>query len=331
MSSLPWPVLAVALVVFLFVLGKSANALVVQAVLLSKRLNISEVIIGATIVSLGTTLPEAAVSVMAAIRGYPGLALGNAVGSIICDTGLILGLACLIAPIPIDRHIVNRQGWLQFGAGTLLVLCSIPWSSPLSAFSNGGVLTQWAGIFFVMLLVAYIAISIRQAKSNAFAITADKRDTDDAKSTWPILAKIFAACLLVIASAHGLIMTATEVAVRMHVPESIIAASLVAFGTSLPELITAITAARKGHGRLALGNVIGADILNVLFVSGIAAAVTPQGLFAEPHFFKLLFPGMLGILIIFRLGILFSKQCLGRTIGVILIAAYAAIMTAGLR
>ena len=82
-------------------------------------------------------MPEATVSVLAAFNGEPGLALGNAVGSVICDTGLILGLACILMPLPLDRELVNRQGWVQFGAGLLLVLACIPWADPLSVFAEG--------------------------------------------------------------------------------------------------------------------------------------------------------------------------------------------------
>ena len=98
--------------------------------------------------------------------------------------------------------------------------------------------------------------------------------------------------------------------------------SLVAFGTSLPELVTAITSVRKGHGALALGNIIGADILNVLFVAGMAASVTPGGLVADEHFFRILFPAMLAILIIFRLAIMFSRDTLGKGVGVLLLGVY---------
>ena len=131
-------VLLAVLIVSIAVLGKSADWLVDLAVGLSLRLGLPRVIVGATIVSLGTTAPEAAVSVLAAINGSPGLAMGNAVGSIICDTGLILGLACLLKPLPFTRSVVNRKGWVQFGCGVLLVALSIPWDDPLSMFREGG-------------------------------------------------------------------------------------------------------------------------------------------------------------------------------------------------
>ena len=116
----------------------------------------------------------------------------------------------------------------------------------------------------------------------------------------------------------ALIPGVAEAARRLSVPDSIIAATLVAFGTSLPELVTAIKASIRGHGELAVGNVIGADILNVLFVAGAAAAVTPGGLLAGPQFFKILFPAMVFILLVFRVGVIFSGKAMKRSFGIVL-------------
>jgi cation:H+ antiporter len=129
--------------------------------------------------------------------------------------------------------------------------------------------------------------------------------------------------LLVLLSSKILIPAVQDTAVRLSVPESIIGATLIAFGTSLPEFVTAITAVRKGYGELAVGNIIGADILNVLFVAGAAASVTRGGLVAQPFFFQLLFPAMLLILVVFRLGVFFSKKELKRGFGVVLLSVYA--------
>ena len=133
--------LGVEILAILAILGKAADWLVGEAVVLSERSGLPKVIIGATVVSLGTTAPEAAVSVLAALQGNPEVALGNATGSIICDTGLILGIACLILPLKLPRQIVNRQGWLQFGAGILLVAACWPWDGS-NPFKTGGVLPQ---------------------------------------------------------------------------------------------------------------------------------------------------------------------------------------------
>ena len=157
--------LLLVIAVMLFTLGKGADRLVNEAVILSSRWGLSKAVIGATIVSIGTTTPEAAVSVLSAQQGEPGLALGNAVGSIICDTGLILGLAALIAPLQFDRILASRLSNVQLGAGILMVAVCLPWSSPASAFTDGGVLPQLAGVVFVILLALYIWQSIRWAGS----------------------------------------------------------------------------------------------------------------------------------------------------------------------
>ena len=305
----------------LAVLAKAADWLVDEAVELSSRSGIPKVVIGATIVSLGTTAPEAAVSVFAAIQGQPGLALGNAVGSIICDTGLILGLASVIAPLKLDRKIVNRQGWIQLGAAAALVACSFPWSTPAQVFSSGGNLPRSVGVIFLGCLAVYMWQSIRWARQEP-AANGMAEEVEHHKLLFG-LGKLVGAIALVVVAARVLIPAVSELAHRWDVPQSIIAATLVAFGTSLPELVTAVTAARRGHGELAVGNVVGADILNVLFVAGAAAAVTPGGLMAGGHFFLVLYPIMLLILLVFRVGIIFSGSLMKRPFGYILLLAYA--------
>ncbi len=318
--------LAVEIVAILAVLGKSADWLVSEAVVLSERSGMPKVIVGATIVSLGTTAPEAAVSVLAALGGNPDLALGNAVGSIICDTGLILGIACLINPLRLPREIVNRQGWLQFGAGLLLVAACWPWAKGVNPFEVGGSLPQVAGFLFVLLLVGYLWLSVRWARSSKQAVDLHEYEIDAESPMALVVAKLLLAIFLVVGSSFVLIPAITEAAERMGVPSAIVAATLVAFGTSLPELVTAVTAALKKHGDLAVGNIIGADILNVLFVAGTSAAVTPKGLPAAPSFFQVMFPGMLLVLLVFRVGVFFSKDEMKRPFGVVLILVYAAVM-----
>ena len=315
-------VLLLIIVVTLYTLGKGADWLVDEAVALSTRWGLGKAVIGATIVSVGTTTPEAAVSVLSALQGKPGLALGNAVGSIICDTGLILGLASLIAPLPLNRQLASRLSNVQVGAGILMVAACFPWSSPAKVFSAGGILPQLVGVVFVVLLALYIWQSIRWAGS----MPSDTEDTEDTHAeegnTFGILAKLIGSIAIIVVSAQILIPTVSVMAERIGVPKHIISATLVAFGTSLPELVTAITAVRRGHGELAVGNIIGADILNVLFVAGVSAAATQGGLQADGQFFQFLFPAMLFILIVFRCGIFVSGDQLKRPFGVVLVATW---------
>ena len=309
------------MVVAIGILGKSADWMVEKAVTLSLRTGMPKVIVGATIVSVGTTFPEAVVSVLAALNGNPDIALGNAVGSVICDAGLILGTACLIAPLPLNKKVVNRQGWVQFGAGVVLVLFCLPYTDLGNVFETKATLPQWAGFILVAGLVVYMIWSVRLAK-----LADPDEGSEEAEDDSPVtilVGSILVGCLFVVASSITLIEATKILASEAGIPEAVIASTLVAFGTSLPELVTAVTATRKGQGELAVGNVIGADILNVLFVAGAAAAITSGGLVAEPIFFKLQFPAMLIILLCFRIGIYAAKDGkLSRPFGAFLVAVY---------
>lgn len=313
--------LLLATVISIAILGTSADILVENAVKISIKTGLPKVIVGATIVSIGTTFPEAVVSVMAAIGGHPDFALGNAVGSIICDTGLILGIACLMSPLKLDMKLVNRQGWVQFGVAVLLVAMCLPFGRLNDLFSQQAFLHQWSGFVLVGLLGAYLVWSVRLAKL-ADPVVEDE-ESRQTISILPCLIVLSVACGFVILSSIGLIESTKVLASRAGVSNAVIAATVVAFGTSLPELVTAVTAVRKGHGELAIGNIIGADILNVLFVAGLAAAVTPDGLFADKVFFSLQFPAMLFILFCFRIGIKTSTNgYLGRRTGFLLLGTY---------
>lgn len=329
-SGLPVVVLFLIIGVSLAILAKGADLLVDEAVSLSVSWGVPKMLIGATIVSLGTTLPEVAVSVMAAVRGAPGLALGNAVGSIIADTGLILGLAVLIGTVPVDQSLVNRQSWIKTGTTVLLVVAAIPWLALRGVFSNGGRLPQWVGIGFVALLALYLWRSLTWSQESPVEPT-DTGTVDIHEPIVPIwtLLKLAVGIALVVLSSQVLIPTVQETAVRIRIPDAIIAATLVAFGTSLPELVTAITSVRKGHGDLALGNVLGADILNVLFVAGVSAAVTRGGLAVPPQFFYLFFPSMLFVVAVLRIGIGRTSHKLSKRFGMVLLGAYVLTVIAG--
>jgi cation:H+ antiporter len=307
----------------LYTLSKGADILVDEAVALSVKWGVPKMIIGATIVSLGTTLPEAAVSVGAALQGNPDLALGNAVGSIICDTALIIGIASFIAPLHLDKTLTNKQGWLQFGAGLLLIAVSIPWLSMDMGFSRDGNISQFIGFGFVLLLIIYMVTSVKNVKKiDGLGELVEEIADQETSSSSIVMFKLVLGIALIIISSKILIPTVELGAVRIGIPQSVIAATLVAFGTSLPELVTAITAARKGHGELAIGNIIGADILNVLFVVGVSASVTGAGLVVPSSFFTFQFPVMMIALFVFRATTLFAKKAITRRHGAVLFGLY---------
>lgn len=315
LQSMPTIILVIIAIVTLFTLSKGADFLVEKAVTLSVLWGVPKMVIGATIVSLGTTLPEVSVSVLAAINGNADLALGNSIGSVIVDTGLILGISAIIGVIPIDKKLMNFQGRIQIGAAVLLTIFCLP----IFGINGTGIVRQWMGFIFVALLIGYIYLSIKSSKQDVD--TLEDQATSTASSI-VLLIKIVLGITTVILSSKILIPAVEISAIRVGIPGSIIAATLVAFGTSLPELMTAISSVRKGHGELALGNVIGADILNVLFVTGAAAVFTPKGLSVPPNFYVLQFPAMLIILFTFRLFAKNKKLQLLRWQGIVLAVLY---------
>ena len=301
-----------------------ADRAVSAAVRLAKAMGISTVIIGATVVSLGTTSPEAAVSVMAAFRGNPGLALGNGVGSIICDTAMIFGLCCCITRLPIDRYVLQRHGRIQLGVGLLLAgvvaLCALA-----AGGVEGVVIPRWVGVIFLGLLVGYMLMSFRWAKTHPEIIPPEARAERAGKSAGAILlagAVLAGGLGMVIFGSDVLIGSLEVLAGRYGVPDHILAVTLVAFGTSLPELATALAAIIKGHPELLVGNIVGADILNVLFVIGASSAASEL---AVPSLFVYLhLPVMLLALLLLRGFVMTSRERFSRWQGVPLLLLYVA-------
>lgn len=298
--------LAIAITVFL--LSKGADWMIDGAVNLAMMTKLPKVVIGATILSLGTTAPEAFVSVMAAYMGNPGLALGNGVGSIIADTGLIFGLTALIAAPPINRWILNRTGWWQLGSAVLLVILA---GVAVMISPQEPVIARWMGAVLLVLLGVYMFITYRWARSGNDPTQATEADLElespgHEVSTVVTILMLLGGLILVIIASRLLIPAASETARRLRVPEDVIAATMVALGTSLPELSTAIAAIRKGHPEITVGNIVGADVLNALFVIGAASMAMP--LAVPPTFFRFHFPAMLLILVSFRIFIGMGKN-----------------------
>ena len=332
------------------VVMKGADWLVEGAAGLAYKLGMAKVVIGATVVSLGTTSPEAAVSVLAAWQGDPGLALGNGVGSIIADTGLIFGAGCLLCALPADRFVLNRQGWIQFGAGLLLAVFCYGY---FVLHGDAAELGRWVGAVFLGLLAAYLTLSVRWSRSHPLANPAASKeaapatgsdtaaDGEDAAldaeteaairedlAAWQLLGLLLLGLALVVVSGDVLVHSAKELALRWGVPSEVVAATLIAFGTSLPELVVGLTSIRKGHPELLVGNVVGADILNVLFVIGAAAVAAPLQVVPEGSriFLYLHLPTLLLILVLFR-GYIFRALRAGsfaRWMGLPLLAIYVA-------
>ena len=287
---------------------------------LARRTGLPRIVIGATIISLGTTLPEAFVSVTAAWTDNPGLALGNGVGSIIADTGLVLGLTCILTRVPVNRFILNRTGWIQVGAATFLVVIALgAWG-----LMSEPKLERWVGVLFLLLLAGYLYITYRWARiGGSVALEGELLNDSELKKILSCLVLIFGGLILVILGARILVPCASEIALRFGVPQDVIAATMVALGTSLPELTTAIASVKRGHPEIMVGNVVGADVLNCLFVIGASAAA--KHLPIPASFYTFHFPAMLLILYSFRAFIGMSRNGhFSRWHGLWLLAVYAA-------
>ena len=313
--------------VVLLVVG--ADRVVSAAAKLAAAIGMSKVLIGATVVSLGTTSPEAAVSVNAAFQGEPGLALGNGVGSIICDTALIFGLSCCLVRLPKNKFVLNRHGWLQLGAGALLVaVILVLWA--IAGSVDNIEIGREVGIGFLALLAGYMYLSVRWARQHpeiiSDEVSAEMKVDHKAARTAGNLLVLLVGLALVVGGSEVLIGSVKVVCQRYNVPEAVIAATVVAFGTSLPELATAIAAIAKKHPGLLVGNVIGADILNVLFVIGASATAVP--LKVDPVFLWLLLPVMMLVLIMLRLYIFADGNKFRRWQGVPLVLIYIAYIAA---
>lgn len=234
------------------------------AVRLAKRLHISEMLIGATLVSMGTTLPELLVSSTAAFQGHCDMAAGNAIGSVICNTALIAGLTQVIRPSNVDPASFRRPA-LQF-LFAALVFCLLAYTQ--KAIGRPG------AILLLALLAAHMMGAYQQAKRGRAQTGAD-----EAKGSLPMdICFLAVTAGMLFWGAQLLIDNGVLLAQQIGIPEHVISISLIAFGTSLPELLTALTALRKKHAAISLGNVIGANILNLLMVLGTAGAISPISL-----------------------------------------------------
>ncbi len=304
----PWFLLVPLLFGLIFLVGKGADVMLDQAVIMADRWGMSKIIIGATIVSLGTTLPELTVSLFSTLAGRPALAMGNAVGSIICNSGLGLGIIGLLSSKTYDARPMKSL-WLRSLIATLVIVAV--------GLLCGGVISPILGVALLVALGLHLYMSV---KSKTVAETEGDEDRSDA--SWAqILIKFALGLFVLILSSKVLIPVASTLARSLGIPEHIIAASLVAFGTSLPEMVTVIQSTRKGHGELGLGNIMGANILNLLLVIAASAVVSGKGLLVPGEFLSLHYPMLFAILAIQGYMIL-SKKSLTKSIGAIFLGSY---------
>lgn len=296
------------------ILTKCADWFVDGAVGIAEHFDVPKMLIGIVLVSLSTTAPELAVSINSAIQGFPEIALGNAIGSVIVDDTVAIGLAALVAtsPILVDRHLLKTTG--IFLVIVDLVLYAMAWNGTLGRV-EGGVLL----VLFVAYTV-YIYRTRSRAGEEDFEELADIEEAIAGK-TFKTLVFWFAVGLVgVLIASHGIVESAKVIATAFGISEAVIGLTIIAIGTSLPEIATGVTAARKGHGEIVVGNILGADVLNVCWIAGASAVVNP--LVVTSKFIHFSIPTMLFV-VVAMLVLMRTGHRLSKIEGVILLLVYA--------
>ncbi|MDG1720828.1 MAG: calcium/sodium antiporter [Bacteroidia bacterium] len=287
--------------VFLLLIG--GDFLVKSAASLAKKLNISPFLIGVTVVSFGTSAPELIVSLKAAFNGSSGIAIGNVIGSNIANLALVLGITVLIRPIVLDPKKL-RFSWFAMLVASLMFL----------GFSIDGILDRVDGLFLISGLILFLILSIRKRDDSFVEEELEKT----LKTNLIPVYFIFGAAGLYYGS-ELLVDSAITIAKSFGISEFIIGVSVVALGTSLPELVTSIIAIIKGQSSISVGNLIGSNVFNIFAVLGITSAVNP--LKADSFLIAIDLPIMLGVTLLTGLFLLVSKK-LGRVEGLLLITIY---------
>ena len=315
----------------LVILTYAADKLVEGASNLAINLGVSKMVVGLTIVAAGTSLPELVVSVNASLKGNPALSLGNVVGSNIMNVALILGVASLIHPIACDKQMVRRETPIMIAVS--LILWHMAYTEGVISPNEGLVLVT---LFFGYVIMSYIigrrenAIA-EEMKEKADAIVAEATVDDGQPTTSQNIVYLIGGLIGLVAGAEALVRGAVTIAQSMGISDEIIGLTLIAIGTSLPELATSIVAARKGQSSIALGNVVGSNIFNILGIVGCAASlplVIPNATEAN---YLILSPNMLGIhiplMVVVSLGVLPIMRTgmrIVRAEGALLLAVYIA-------
>ena len=283
---------------------------------IARRFGVSELVIGLTIVALGTSLPELVISVGSAIKGSPGIALGNVVGSNIFNGLLILGVAAVITPIKFNARMLTREIPFNLLASVVLLLLS---GSMLVGGASGEYITRYSGL----LLLCFLAVFIRYTFS--IPATDETEEPGNTMSIGKVVMLIIGGLAALIFGGNIFVDGATEVARVLGMSEAVIGITIVSAGSSLPELAVSVNAARKGNVGIALGNVLGSNILNIFFILGCSATITPISLdgFSYVDYYVLLASSLL-IYIVSRFG---GKSVITRLEGMLLVAGYVAYTT----
>lgn len=296
------------LVVGFVMLIKGADLFVEGASKIADRFGIPQLVIGLTIVAIGTSLPEAAVSISAALQGSAEITIGNVLGSNILNVLIILGLTAVVRAIPVQKSTVFYE--IPFVIFVTVLLATLGLMDNQVSRLEGGIL--------LLFLVVYMLYLLRIAKNGAPTEEVAKDDKKDSIIILVVFVIIGAA--LIAWGSDVTVDAATKIATAFGMSERIIGLTIVAFGTSLPELVTSVTAAIKGKSDIAIGNVVGSNIFNILFVVGITALITPVTYTAGFMIDSIVATAAVVLLLLFVL----KSRKLGRTGGIIMLIGYAA-------
>ncbi|MFO7545586.1 MAG: calcium/sodium antiporter [Trueperaceae bacterium] len=299
-------------VVGIVLLFFGGDRLVRGAVSLAARLRVRPMVVGLTVVAFGTSAPELAASITAAMAGAPELAVGNVIGSNVANVGLILGLTALVWPLAADGRFIRVEVPIMLGI-TVLAL-------PLLV---NGVLARWEGFVLLAALAAFLVYAARSG--SALTEEASGALEADPAPLWVALAVTAAGGLLLWLGARLLVLGAVDVAAALGVPDRVIGLTMVAIGTSLPELASSIVAALKRQSDIVLGNIVGSNIFNLLAVLGATAVIHPIGFDAVAARVDLVAMTLFSVAVV---PMMWRNDRLGRTGGSMLLLAYAMFVTA---
>lgn len=298
-------------------LGVGGELLVRGASGLARRLGIPSLIVGLTVVAFGTSAPEAAVSLFASLAGQPDIALGNVVGSNNLNILLILGLSAAIAPLLINRQLLRLDLPVMAGASVLV------WALALN-----GTIGRWEGLLLLALLTAYTVVLVTLSR-RARAAAAEAKAAAPAAATQPVwLLTVFVVggLVLLVLGSRWFVDGAVSFARLVGVSELVIGLTIVALGTSLPEVASSVIAAIRNERDIAVGNIIGSNIFNLLFVLGLAATVSPAGVTVAPAAARFDIPVMVVVALV-CLPVFFTGKELCRWEGWLFLGYYAAYTT----
>ena len=312
--------------VLLFAVGlvlliKGGDWFVDGATGIAKRFNLPDIVVGATVVSIGTTLPEVMVSTTGALAGSGAMAYGNAIGSIICNTALIAAISITCNPGPVNVKSMKTPAIFFFGAAAMYCLAAY----------GLGTFPRWMGFVMLTVFVVYMVLTVRNGMKNPDSVEEEEEEDSKPKALWQELLLLVIGAAVIAVGADLLVEHGQIIAIGLGVPETVVALLFVALGTSLPELVTTITSLKKGRASLGVGNVIGANVFNLVLVSGVAVSLAPFDVPCENLLLdtglnlSLVFdiPVMLGVMSLMIFPAMATTK-LGRWQGIALLCIYAA-------